>query len=629
MYYTSADSNVLLNNVLGNASSGVVYVGTGVYSATVTVYNGTRLIIARGATGITASIDTGATATIEDQNAGFTRQYVSGSLISVINLSTGLVDMTYGNFTQYWWGGENRTDTLAYPEQTASYIVFQDGSLTKMKNGTTGQVDASSTDASQIINWAIGNLTSGLIFVRCGKYNEIKLSVGAGKNITLLGENVNGVIFKRVGGEWLDRMIKGTDTSTNAPRLHIENIQFNSTEFDGQVTIGDYFTEFEAYNLKGYGNSTLEVEGQTTAFIAIASLKTTIENSHIEDFGYGSYISNYDYVLVDGNYIKNCGTVGLGTVEVMNDNATVILTNNILIDCGWDDEGLVIDRGSGQPTVNITGLIQGNIVFNPTKPNFNGAIMAIQVSGVQICDNIVVDIGVSSTVGLISVTGSANYPSSDIVIKNNKITTGGIGISVKYCSDTRIVDNDIICKTNAILTGIYFVDVNSSATIQRIHDNDIQVISGGSTVSYGISIEGYASYVTYECWNNRINILSGTSRIGMQFYLPNTDSKAVLWDNFIDATTPVNVAEGIVQYRKNSGTATIANGEWITHGAAGTPTTITITPRAVTYGSPAVTFVVGVVDRNSTKFQVGCYWTNGTAITTDAIVIDYYCEYKP
>jgi hypothetical protein len=52
-------------------------------------------------------------------------------------------------------------DTLAYPEQTASYIVFQDGSLTKMKNGTTGQIDASSTVDSDIINWAIGNLTVG------------------------------------------------------------------------------------------------------------------------------------------------------------------------------------------------------------------------------------------------------------------------------------------------------------------------------------------------------------------------------------------------------------------------------------------------------------------------------------
>lgn len=62
---------------------------------------------------------------------------------------------------ELWWDTENRTDVIAYPEQTASYIVFQDGSLTKKKNGTTGAVDWSSTDASAVINACIGNLTSG------------------------------------------------------------------------------------------------------------------------------------------------------------------------------------------------------------------------------------------------------------------------------------------------------------------------------------------------------------------------------------------------------------------------------------------------------------------------------------
>ena len=80
---------------------------------------------------------------------------------------------------------------------------------------------------------------------------------------------------------------------------------------------------------------------------------------------------------------------------------------------------------------------------------------------------------------------------------------------------------------------------------------------------------------------------------------------------------------------ENSGTATVANGEWISHGLAGTPTTVTVTPTTLTYGTPPVPVVVGVVARNSTMFQVGCYWTNGTAITNDAIVIDWYAEYKP
>jgi len=77
----------------------------------------------------------------------------------------------------------------------------------------------------------------------------------------------------------------------------------------------------------------------------------------------------------------------------------------------------------------------------------------------------------------------------------------------------------------------------------------------------------------------------------------------------------------------NSGTATIANNEWISHGLVETPTTVTITARATTYDG--VTFVVACIARNSTHFQVGATWTNGTAITNDAIEIDWYAEYKP
>jgi hypothetical protein len=110
-----------------------------------------RLVIEKGATGITVSVNAGATCWLEDYNGAVKYFYSSGSLVWKENLATG----------EFWWGSSNRTDTLAYPEQTASYIVFQDGSYTKMKNGTTGQIDAYSTNASQIINWAMGNLTSG------------------------------------------------------------------------------------------------------------------------------------------------------------------------------------------------------------------------------------------------------------------------------------------------------------------------------------------------------------------------------------------------------------------------------------------------------------------------------------
>lgn len=43
----------------------------------------------------------------------------------------------------------------------ASYIIYTDATYYYMKNGTTGRIDYSSTNASQVINNALGNLTSG------------------------------------------------------------------------------------------------------------------------------------------------------------------------------------------------------------------------------------------------------------------------------------------------------------------------------------------------------------------------------------------------------------------------------------------------------------------------------------
>jgi hypothetical protein len=251
-------------------SGGLVFVRRGSYSASVTLKDNVTLILDKGASTITVTIDSGATCQLIDFNARRTRWYESGVLKADYNHASGKITTDFGNFTtiyvtsienatlggnvqilrlivengtsfpaspsknqvflrtdhkvlyaydgsdwvavgfrdyanltgtpdlsvylladasrpltanwnvgnygiygvtwlnatdikftgSFWWGSYNRTDTLAYPEQTASYIVFQDGSYTKMKNGTTGQIDAYSTNASQIINWALGNLTS-------------------------------------------------------------------------------------------------------------------------------------------------------------------------------------------------------------------------------------------------------------------------------------------------------------------------------------------------------------------------------------------------------------------------------------------------------------------------------------
>lgn len=153
--------NDLIQWAIDNTTSvggGAVIIKAATYSEAIVLKDKVRLIIEQGATGITVSVDAGATCWLEDYNSAVKYFYSSGSLVWKESLVTG----------EFWWAGQNRTDLIAYPEQTASYIVFQDGSLTKMKNCTTGQIDASSTNDAQIINWAIGNGT--YIFIKNGHY---------------------------------------------------------------------------------------------------------------------------------------------------------------------------------------------------------------------------------------------------------------------------------------------------------------------------------------------------------------------------------------------------------------------------------------------------------------------------
>lgn len=54
--------------------------------------------------------------------------------------------------------------------ETASYVVWVDGTTYYAKNGRTGAIDFSGTDASTVIQAAIDAITSGLIFFKTGTY---------------------------------------------------------------------------------------------------------------------------------------------------------------------------------------------------------------------------------------------------------------------------------------------------------------------------------------------------------------------------------------------------------------------------------------------------------------------------
>ena len=86
---------------------------------------------------------------------------------------------------------------LQMPEITQhqySYIIWTDGTNYYAKNGKTGQIDYSGTDAAKVIQSAIQNMTSGIIFVKSGTYS-ISDTIRLKSNIALLGERMQATTF--------------------------------------------------------------------------------------------------------------------------------------------------------------------------------------------------------------------------------------------------------------------------------------------------------------------------------------------------------------------------------------------------------------------------------------------------
>ena len=66
------------------------------------------------------------------------------------------------NSNQWFNGfGANVSDTMNYPIGPATYIIYSNGTWTYAKNGTTGQIDYSGTNASLVVQQALNALPSG------------------------------------------------------------------------------------------------------------------------------------------------------------------------------------------------------------------------------------------------------------------------------------------------------------------------------------------------------------------------------------------------------------------------------------------------------------------------------------
>ena len=191
-------------------------------------------------------------------------------------------------------------------QQPYSYIIFTDGTNYYAKNGKTGQIDYSGTDASTVIQSAIDAVKSGRIYLKLGTVafsRKVIININSNSQLTIEGDGATTIIppsndyaFEfNANSDWSKRLVMRNlwfKSSTNQYAIHIVDAHrptFELCYFDrANVLVESINTWSEAYTeLQCYHNHA-GVEFRKTGGTGSWS-DTTLIHSHFDNIGPGEF----------------------------------------------------------------------------------------------------------------------------------------------------------------------------------------------------------------------------------------------------------------------------------------------------------------------------------------------------
>jgi len=469
--------------------------------------------------------------------------------------------------------------------ETASYVIFKVGSMYYAKNGSTGEIEFSGTDAATVIQSAIDATSEGgLVSIKQGIYTinttydtQIKIT----KTITVCGEGFGTILrFTGVGTDkrWINEGCTMGILMVLADNAVVRDLTVDGNNIEGinGIVAGyQYPTEYKN-NIK---------------IIHVKAINCRPHSSNNAN-GYGIYIGRMSYGhVVRDCHVENCyaGIVGCGYTSPVTAGRFWILNNYV--------------KDTDYPAIYLKGCPNSMVIGNLVED--------INHTGIWVGELFSTDY---------------NY-----IVKNNIVrncSREGINSSQNEHS---VVEGNIVYENG--YSGIYFG--RYTRITKNIVFNNGQA---GSTDAYKRA--GIANVPTYGDFYGcviRDNIVFDNQTSPTQDYGyyegANLSPPNHLVDNYFNCPTNVSRYNAICKRNigfvtENSGTATIANGDYFAHGLAGKPTTVTLTCMNATYDGVPVVVNCNYANTNSTHVCVSMYWTNGTAITTD-LLVSYYVEYKP
>ena len=421
--------------------------------------------------------------------------------------TTGPVDAS-----EYRLSSVNKTDIFAYPQQPASYIVWENGGTYYAKSGETGVIDFSGPLFSTVYQAAIDAVETaggGAVLLRPGNF-VVRASVVPKDNVNLFGSGrfqsilvghsdlVNTAIIQLIGG-----------STSN----YLENVTISDIGFQGKDMhkVG-YHVDRKAIYIKYVLNGNF--------------LNLWINGTSATGLG-PDYLVN---CVIDNVLAENCGTTGqtggsngIG-IAVNNDNETSIISNCIAR--GNANYGIIYEGSSTDGDGNY--LISNCISYNNRIGIGAAGASKVTIDSCSSFDNSVD--GVTST--------NFNLLASDyFTVTSNKVfnnTQHGVHIYATAAEYSIISDNMLWGNTgdNVYVRGDYITIQNNIMIGERI------VIKADCS---NVLVQG--------------NILHGTT--------------------IVDEPADTTIKNNKGHVTENIGAATILSGTTnitITHGLAYTPT---------------------------------------------------------
>jgi hypothetical protein len=277
------------------------------------------------------------------------------------------------------------TDFVVTP---ATYIVFTDGSKYYAKNGSTGVIEYSDTDASNVIQYAVNNvniLGGGKILIRRGKY-IINRSVKPLSNVAI--EVEDGAVFELyqpflfqglydpavsdfslIGG----RFVVKADVKMIWFRTTAKNILVKGIRLEIDPSLGSYTASF---GIRFENPDNLVIDGITiigagSDTIHLSGANIVVSNSYLDglsQFANGIYHTARNIFILNNKFIgwKHNGIMNAGT------SSNIVIVGNYFYNCadGIDHDGSVENEVIAFNVFHDTGAGgDGSISLTPVSPN--------------------------------------------------------------------------------------------------------------------------------------------------------------------------------------------------------------------------------------------------------------------